>query len=77
MSAKLRLLKVAVQPYFILDHGTHVEELEHPPTVIPANEWPTYSSERFPRELAEWQAQLDGSAADERARHEHDLPGAR
>jgi hypothetical protein len=58
---KLRLVKVAVQPSIILDHGTHVEEVEHPVIVIPASEWPEYSGERFPRELAEWQAQLDAT----------------
>lgn len=59
MSAKVRLVKVLVQPVFILDHGTHIEEVDHPTTVIPASEWPTYSSERFPREVEEWQARLD------------------
>jgi hypothetical protein len=56
---KLRLVKVIVQPVFILDHGTHVAEVEHPPVVIPAEEWPTYSSERFPREVEQWQRRLD------------------
>lgn len=59
MSTKLRLVKVVVQPVFVLDDGENITELEHPPTVIPASEWPTYSSERFPREVAEWQATLD------------------
>jgi len=57
---ELRLVKVIVQPVFILDHGTHVSELEHPPVVIPAEEWPTYSGERFPREVREWQERIDG-----------------
>ncbi len=52
---KLRLVKVLVQPVFVVDHGTHVTELEHPAVVIPALEWPTYSSERFPREVAEFE----------------------
>jgi hypothetical protein len=59
MSAKLRLIKVAVQPFFILDDGHVVTEVDHPTAIIPASEWPTYSSDRFPREVAEWQAQLD------------------
>ena len=58
---KLRLVKVLVQPYFVLDAGENVTEVEHPPTMIPASEWPTYSSERFPAEVAAWQAQLDAA----------------
>jgi hypothetical protein len=64
MSARIRLLKVLVQPVFVIDHGDHIEEIDHPQTVIPAHEWPTYSGERFPRELAEWQAKLDAEAAE-------------
>lgn len=60
--AKLRLVKVAVQPFFVLDDGESITEVEHQATVIPASEWPTYSSERFPREVAEWQARLDAEA---------------
>jgi hypothetical protein len=56
---QIRLVKVIVQPVFVLDDGEHIIEIEHQPTMIPAVEWPTYSSERFPREVKEWQAQLD------------------
>jgi hypothetical protein len=56
---KLRLIKVLVQPVLVLDDGETIEEVEHPAIVIPADEWPTYSSERFPREIEEWQARLD------------------
>ncbi len=56
---KVRLLKVVVQPVFVLDDGEELTEVQHPATVIPAAEWPTYSSERFPREVAEWQKKLD------------------
>jgi hypothetical protein len=62
MSAKLRLVKVAVQPFFVLDDGESITEIEHPAVVIPASEWPTYSGERFPREIGAWQAQLDAEA---------------
>jgi hypothetical protein len=56
---RLRLVKVLVQPVFLLDDGEDVTELEHPAVAIPASEWPTYSSERFPAEVKAWQAQLD------------------
>ena len=60
---ELRLVKVVVQPVFILDHGTHVSEVDHPPVVIPADEWSTYSSERFPREVKAWQERIDAEEA--------------
>ncbi len=37
-----RLVKVIVQPVFVLDHGTHIEESEHPAGATPARDWPTY-----------------------------------
>jgi hypothetical protein len=60
--SRLRLVKVIVQPVFVLDDGENVSEVDHGATVIPAAEWPTYSSERFPREVAEWQARLDAES---------------
>lgn len=63
MTRQLRLVKVAVQPFFVLDDGETIEEVEHQVTMIPASEWATYSSERFPREVAEWQARIDADAA--------------
>jgi hypothetical protein len=60
--SKLRLVKVAVQPFFVLDDGETITELDHPVAVIPANEWPTYSSERFPREVDVWQKQINAEA---------------
>lgn len=56
---RLRLVKVLVQPVFVLDDGENVEEIEHPPIAIPAADWPTYSGERFPREIADWEALLN------------------
>lgn len=61
---KLRLVHVLVQPVFMLDDGEHLKPIEHPAVAIPADEWPTYSGERFPREIAEWQAVLDGENGD-------------
>lgn len=56
---QVKLVKVLVQPVFVLDHGDHLEEVDHPVVAIPADEWPSYSGERFPREVAAWQRQLD------------------
>ena len=63
--SKLRLVKVIVQPFFVLDDGEVITEVEHPAVVIPASEWGTYSSVRFPREVAEWEARLDGETSGE------------
>lgn len=59
MTKRIRLVNVRVQPVFMLDDGENLEPIEHPVTVIPAAEWPTYSSERFPREVEEWQRNLE------------------
>jgi hypothetical protein len=59
---KLRLVKVVVQPVFLLDDGEHLTEVEHPAVAIPAAEWPAYSAVRFPAELAEWEARLNAQA---------------
>jgi len=61
--AKLRLVKVVVQPVFVLDDGETIAEVPvEQPIHIPAAEWPIYSSERFPREVAAWQARIDSEA---------------
>jgi hypothetical protein len=60
--AKLRLVKVIVQPVFVLDDGETITEVEHPAIAIPAAEWPDYSAVRFPKEVEAWQAQLDAAA---------------
>lgn len=59
MSAKLRLLKVIVQPVLVLDRGTHLQDVIESPREVSAEAWPAYSGEQFPRELAEAQAALD------------------
>lgn len=59
LKPRLRLVKVVVQPFFVVDDGESITEVEHQPTVIPASEWPTYSSGRFEIEVEEWQSRLD------------------
>lgn len=58
---RLRLVKVKVQPVFMFDDGETLSEIDHPVTEIPASEWPTYSSERFPTEVQAWEAELEAS----------------
>lgn len=61
----IRLVKVLVQPVFMLDHGDRLEEVEHAAVTLPAEDWPEYSGRRFPTEVAEWQARLDAENAAE------------
>jgi hypothetical protein len=55
-----RLVSVKVQPVFVMDDGENLTPVPHPAVEIPAAEWPTYSAERFPREVEAWQARLNG-----------------
>lgn len=63
MTKRLRLVKVIVQPVFVLDDGDTIQEMPHQPIEIPAAEWPTYSGDRFPAEVAEWQERLNAESA--------------
>lgn len=57
--SKLRLLKVIVQPVFVVDDGeTLTEHPAQPVTVAPAD-WPTYATTTFVEGFAELQARLD------------------
>ncbi len=56
---RLRLVKVVVQPVFVLDDGEQITEVEHGSIAIPAADWPSYSGERFPAEVEKWQADID------------------
>ena len=47
MKARPRLLKVIVQPVFVLDDGEHLAELIIDPVVVPAADWPTYPTVGF------------------------------
>lgn len=62
MGQRIRLVKVVVQPVFMIDDGVNITEVEQPPVAIPAAEWPTYSNERFPREVAEWQERINAGS---------------
>lgn len=60
--SKLALRRVIVQPEFVLIDGDKVTDVPHQAIAIPAEEWPTYSSERFPAEVEAWQAQIDAES---------------
>jgi hypothetical protein len=60
---RIRLLKVVVQPVFVVDDGEQlVEQVAEPVTVSPAD-WPTFATTTFVDGMAALQAQLDARNA--------------
>jgi hypothetical protein len=59
MSRKLRLLKVIVQPVFVLDDGDNLTEVSADPVVVSPEEWPTYPTSGFAQAVGALQAQID------------------
>ena len=57
--ARLRLLKVIVQPVFVLDDGEHLVEQVADPVAVPAAEWPTYPNQGFSQAFEMLRAQLE------------------
>ena len=45
--ATLRLLKVIVQPVFVLDHGDSLTEHVADPVIVPAADWSSYPTTGF------------------------------
>lgn len=61
---KLRLLKVIVQPVFVVDDGDELVEQTAEPVVVSPADWPTFATTAFLDGVAQLQEQLD---AEERA----------
>lgn len=55
---RLRLVKVVVQPHFVIDDGEKLEETVGEPVAVPAAEWPDY-----PKLLAEQTANAERALA--------------
>lgn len=63
MSKRLRLLKVIVQPVFVVDDPDEgLSELIAQPIEVPAPEWPTFATGRFAEATAELRANIEGDA---------------
>jgi hypothetical protein len=61
----LRHLETRVQHEFVLvdeETGEFIRKVVDPPCTVSAADWPAYSSERFPKSLAETQERLDKEA---------------
>ncbi len=44
---RLRLLKVMVQPVFVLDDGEQLTEMSAQPVAVPPADWPTFATTKF------------------------------
>ena len=64
MSKRLRLLKVIVQPIFIVDDDEQgLSELTAQPIEVPAVEWPTFATGRFAEATAVLRDQVEGDSS--------------
>lgn len=59
MTARIRVVKLIVQPVVVLDDGEHLSELHADPMTVRPGDLETFP-ERFAAELARQQEQLDG-----------------
>jgi hypothetical protein len=57
---RLRLLKVLVQPIFVIDDGETLVERAADTVVVPAAEWPTYASGPFAEGFELLRRQIEG-----------------
>lgn len=57
---RLRLLKVLVQPVFVVDDGDSLTERPGNPVEVPASQWRAFGAGSFsPEDIAALQAQID------------------
>lgn len=59
MAKRLRLLKVIVQPVFVLDDGEELTELTTDPVIVAARDWPDYANTTFAESVADLREQFD------------------
>ena len=59
--AKLRLLKVMVQPVFAIDDGENLMEQVSDVIAVPAVEWPTYATTQFAEAFEELRQRVEGA----------------
>ncbi len=61
--ATLRLLKVIVQPIFVLDDGEHLTEQAAQPLEVSSEEWPTFPTGRFAESFEALRRQVERAEA--------------
>jgi hypothetical protein len=64
MTRKLRLLKVIVQPVFVVDDGEQLVELRADPVEVSGREWPTFPEGRFQEGVEALRRQVEGAEGD-------------
>lgn len=57
---RLRLLKVVVQPVFVVDDGETLTEQAAQPMEVPAAEWPGFAEGRFAEGFESLRQQVEG-----------------
>ena len=58
---RLRLVKVIVQPVFVVDDGDTLTELPADPSTVSAAAWPAFAAEGFDQAIANTEAQLNAA----------------
>lgn len=61
---RLRLVKVLVQPVFVLDDGETLTEITGQAGTVSAAEWPSYATERFLKQVSEAEVALNPAGDD-------------
>jgi hypothetical protein len=56
---RIRLLKVIVQPVFVVDDGERLTEQVAEPVTVSPEDWPTFATTTFVEGMDALQAQLD------------------
>lgn len=65
MPTSLRLVKVIVQPVFVVDDGETLEEMTTQPLTVTAKDWPSFATEGFQDAVKELEATLKEREATE------------
>jgi hypothetical protein len=68
MPARLRLLKVIVQPVFVLDDGENLVERAAQPVIVTAADWPEYAVTGFPESIEALRKEVEAAEPSEIAR---------
>ncbi len=69
---KLRLLKVIVQPVFVIDDGDSLTEQAAEPQVVSARDWPTYATGPFVEAFETLRQQVEAQPSSDGVGNEQD-----
>lgn len=63
MTPRLRLLKVIVQPIFVIDDGNTLTEYASAPVDVSPQEWPTFAKDRFAQGMEALRRQIESPSS--------------